>query len=110
MQFADYRDRYHTIRLTRSDEGVLELVMHTRGGEALWGTSTRSLHAELGQCFADIARDRENKVVILTGYDTESAWREGLRSGADLFAVKPVNRERIRVLLTELLSAPEGRS
>lgn len=67
MQFADYRDKYHTIRLTRSEEGVLELAMHTRGGEALWGTSTRSLHAELGQCFADIARDRANKVIILTG-------------------------------------------
>jgi len=67
MPFADYRDKYHTIHLSRSDDGVLELVMHSRGGEAKWGTSTRSLHAELGQCFADIARDRENKVVILTG-------------------------------------------
>ena len=67
MQFSDYRDKYHTIRLTRSDEGVLELAMHTRGGEAKWGTSTRSLHAELGACFADLARDRENKVVIITG-------------------------------------------
>ncbi len=67
MQFSEYQNRYQTIRLARSTSGVLELVMHTRGGEAKWGTSTRSLHAELGQCFADIARDRENKVVILTG-------------------------------------------
>ena len=67
MRFEDYRDRYHTIRLTRSATGVLELAMHTRGGVAKWGTSTRSLHAELGECFADIARDRDNKVVILTG-------------------------------------------
>ncbi len=67
MQFSDYQFKYNTIRLWRSDAGVLELVMHTRGGEAKWGTSTRSLHAELGQCFADIARDRDNKVVIITG-------------------------------------------
>jgi enoyl-CoA hydratase/carnithine racemase len=67
MQFSEYQFKYNTIRLWRSDAGVLELVMHTRGGEAKWGTSTRSLHAELGQCFADIARDRDNKVVILTG-------------------------------------------
>jgi len=67
MQFSDYQFKFNTIRLWRSDAGVLELVMHTRGGEAKWGTSLRSLHAELGQCFADIARDRENKVVILTG-------------------------------------------
>ena len=44
------------------------------------------------------------KVVLLTGYGDETAWREGLRSGADLFALKPVNRERIKVLLTELLA------
>lgn len=43
------------------------------------------------------------KVVILTGYDSERSWRQGLGSGPDLFAVKPVNRERIRVLLEELL-------
>lgn len=45
------------------------------------------------------------KVVILTGYDGEAAWREGLRCGADLFAVKPITRERIHVLLQELLPA-----
>ena len=67
MHFTDYASKYHTIRLNRSDDGVLELAMHTQGGVAKWGTSVRSLHAELGQCFADIARDRANKVVIITG-------------------------------------------
>jgi len=41
--------------------------MHTRGGPAKWGTLLTSLHAELPEAFADIARDPENKVVILTG-------------------------------------------
>lgn len=67
MHLDDYRDRYATINFARSDDGVLILTMHTRGGEALWGTSTRSLHCELGHAFADIASDPENKVVILTG-------------------------------------------
>ncbi|MDB5726509.1 MAG: hypothetical protein JWQ16_3263 [Novosphingobium sp.] len=67
MHLDDYRDRYATINFARSDTGVLTLTMHTRGGEALWGTSTRSLHCELGHAFADIARDPENKVVVLTG-------------------------------------------
>src|ERR1700712_289414 len=67
MHLDDYRDRYATINFVRSDTGVLTMTMHTRGGEALWGTSTRSLHCELGQAFADIARDPENKVVVLTG-------------------------------------------
>ncbi|MBW8784034.1 MAG: enoyl-CoA hydratase/isomerase family protein [Novosphingobium sp.] len=67
VQLADYQDRFHTIRLSRGDSGVLTLTLHTRGGPALWGTSLRSLHAELGQAFAAIAADRANKVVILTG-------------------------------------------
>jgi enoyl-CoA hydratase/carnithine racemase len=66
MQLTDYATRYHTIRFDRRD-GVLELQLHTRGGEALWGVSERSLHNELGHAFADLARDRDNKVVLITG-------------------------------------------
>ncbi len=43
------------------------------------------------------------KVVLLTGFDGERSWQQGLRCGPDIFAVKPVNRERVRVLLEELL-------
>lgn len=43
------------------------------------------------------------KVVLLTPFDDERAWHQGLRSGADIFTVKPVSREQIRVLLQELL-------
>jgi two-component system phosphate regulon response regulator PhoB len=50
------------------------------------------------------------RVVILTGFDGEPAWRDGLRSGADVFALKPVNRERIRLMLQELLPTGEERS
>jgi len=67
VRLEDYRDRYATLHFARSDDGVLTLTLHTRGGEARWGTSTRSLHCELGRAFADIARDEGNKVVILTG-------------------------------------------
>lgn len=66
MKLSDYADRYRNLRFDRSD-GVLEVTLHTRGGEALWGASERSLHNELGHAFLDIARDRENKVVLLTG-------------------------------------------
>lgn len=67
MQLADYADKYQCLRFARDDAGVLEMTMHTRGGPALWGTSLASLHAELGEAFLDIARDRENRLVILTG-------------------------------------------
>lgn len=109
MQFADYRDKYHTIRLTRSEAGVLELVMHTRGGEAMWGTSTRSLHAELGECFADIARDRENKVVIITGtgsvFCIEMDRNERPHEGS-LAAMWERIYEEGRALLENLLAIP----
>ncbi|MEW9855311.1 enoyl-CoA hydratase/isomerase family protein [Novosphingobium sp. M1R2S20] len=66
MELADYAEKYSCIRFARAD-GVLEMTLHTRGGPALWGTSRTSLHAELGEAFADLSRDPENKVVILTG-------------------------------------------
>ena len=65
-ELSDYADKYHCINFSRSD-GVLEMTMHSRGGPAKWGTSLKSLHAELGHAFMDVARDYENKVVILTG-------------------------------------------
>ncbi len=67
MQLSDYQDKYHGIRFVRDGSGVLEMTLHTRGGSALWGISTRSLHAELGHAFRDVAADPANKVVILTG-------------------------------------------
>ena len=66
MKLADYANRYDKIRLERTD-GILEVTLHTRGREALWGASELSLHNELGHAFVDIARDSENKVVLLTG-------------------------------------------
>ncbi len=66
MALTDYATRYNNIRFARA-EGVLEVTLHTQGGEALWGSSEKSLHCELGYAFVDIARDPENKVVLLTG-------------------------------------------
>lgn len=87
VQLSDYAERYRTIRVDRAD-GVLELTLHRRGGDALWGISENGLHNELGQIFADIARDPENKVVLLTGtgrtfiaaMDMEEGPRETSRS------------------------------
>lgn len=65
-KLGDYAERYSCIRFARED-GVLEMAMHSRGGAAQWGTSLTSLHAELGDAFLDVARDPDNRVVILTG-------------------------------------------
>jgi len=66
MQLADYQDRYETLRFTRTD-GVLEMQMHSNGGEVQWNVGLTGHHNELGLAFADIAKDKENKAVILTG-------------------------------------------
>ena len=60
---VDYADKFETIRFRRED-GILEVTVHTGGDSLRWG---RLPHAELEQAFLDIARDRDNQVVILTG-------------------------------------------
>jgi enoyl-CoA hydratase/carnithine racemase len=50
--------------LRRTDDGILEVRLHTDGGHLVWGEKP---HAELGYLFGSIAADRGNKVVIITG-------------------------------------------
>jgi enoyl-CoA hydratase/carnithine racemase len=63
FKLADYANRYDHIRLRRTD-GILLVQLHTGGQSLRWELGP---HLELGFCFADIAADPENEVVILTG-------------------------------------------
>ena len=63
---TEYANRFETVRLERQD-GVLQVTIHNRGGEAVWDATETSLHHELGLAFREIAEDLENRVVILTG-------------------------------------------
>lgn len=65
MIFDDYREKYETIRMERRD-GVLQMTFHTEGGSLRWG-HIGGAHAEFANAFADVARDRENRIVIMTG-------------------------------------------
>jgi enoyl-CoA hydratase/carnithine racemase len=65
MRFEEYRERYENVRMERTD-GVLEMHFHTEGGPLRWG-HIGGAHAEFAEAFADVARDRENQVVIMTG-------------------------------------------
>ena len=58
-----YRDKYECARLERAD-WVLEVTLHVDGGPMVWNETT---HRELPALWADIASDRETKVVLLTG-------------------------------------------
>ena len=60
---AAYQGRYRNIAL-EGDDGVLTLRFHTNGGSFVWSAEA---HEEAGLCFTDVANDRDNKVVIITG-------------------------------------------
>jgi enoyl-CoA hydratase/carnithine racemase len=59
----NYASKYDHVAIRRID-GILELRLHSEGGPLVWGAGP---HSELGACFADVARDPETRVVILTG-------------------------------------------
>lgn len=63
IEFNDYANKYSHIRMERQD-GILEITFHTNGGTLVWGGGP---HAQFGPAFYDIGRDRENKIVIMTG-------------------------------------------
>ena len=63
IKFDDYREKYSHIRMERQD-GILQITFHTGGAALKWSGPS---HEQLGYAFADIARDHENRVVIMTG-------------------------------------------
>ena len=100
-----YATKYRTIRMERRD-GILQLTFHTDGGPLRWGMLP---HGEFPDAFADIARDRENRVVIMTGTGDEFS---GVRASPQTtsFTARPTleTLDRIhwegRALLVNLLS------
>lgn len=66
-QFAEYANRYQTIKMKRED-GILELQFHTNGGPLRWSLLP---HGELERAFLEVGRDPENEIVILTGTGNE---------------------------------------
>ena len=66
--FEDYATKYGCIHMRR-ERGILDMRFHTDNGPFQWGLGP---HRELPDAFADVGRDRENRVVILTG--TGDVW------------------------------------
>ena len=60
----DYFGKYAHLRMNRDATGVLVVEMHTAGGSIKFDATD---HDQFVDAFYDIGRDRENKVVILTG-------------------------------------------
>jgi len=68
-----YKDKYETVSFERTEDGVLTATVHEPGhpDQSLdYGSHPfdwNHAHVEWGYVFYDIARDKENEVVILTG-------------------------------------------
>ncbi len=66
MSLDSYRDIYPNAQLERR-EGILCVRLHTEGGPLRFSIGSNGVHAQLGSLFRDIARDTDNRVVILAG-------------------------------------------
>lgn len=64
MTNPTYFTRYHHIRMSRDEAGVLLVELHSDGGPITFDARD---HEEFVDAFYAIGRDRANKVVILTG-------------------------------------------
>ena len=62
--FDTYKDAFPHTKLTRSQEGVLEVVLHTNGGTLIFNGYA---HEEFVELFHQIGQDAGNRVIILTG-------------------------------------------
>jgi enoyl-CoA hydratase/carnithine racemase len=63
IRLEDYSNRYSCIKMERR-EGILQMTLNTGGSDLKWGIAA---HEELSYAFYDVARDRDNRCVILTG-------------------------------------------
>jgi enoyl-CoA hydratase/carnithine racemase len=66
MLFDSYRNSYPNASLERRD-GILCIRLHSDGGPLRFSIGNSGVHAQLGALFRDVARDADNRVVILTG-------------------------------------------
>jgi len=69
--FESYKDRYETISLERTDDGILTVTLHAPNDpespvDYCAPYDWHYAHVEWSYCFFDIARDYHNEVVILT--------------------------------------------
>ncbi|MET8649648.1 enoyl-CoA hydratase/isomerase family protein [Nocardia aurea] len=63
-RFSEYKDRYANYRFELSEEGILFMQCHTDGDSLVWDWKA---HDDMADAFADVAGDREIKVLIHTG-------------------------------------------
>lgn len=99
--FEQYRNAFSNARLTRSDSGVLEVMLHTDGGTLVFDGHS---HEQFVNLFHQIGADPDNRVVILTG--AGEAFMESISAeGFDFFTPRgfdKIFREGRKVLMNLL--------
>jgi len=68
MKFEQYQNKYKHFKFERTEDGILTWRFHTDDGPLTW--CARSIR-DVGPALQDIAHDRENNVLILTGTGDE---------------------------------------
>jgi enoyl-CoA hydratase/carnithine racemase len=63
-KFVEYKDRYQNVTFELSEEGILLMQCHTNRDSLVWDWEA---HDGISDAFADVAGDREIKVLIHTG-------------------------------------------
>ena len=100
-KFDAYKDAFPHAKLTRSPDGVLEVVLHTNGDTVIFNGYT---HEEYVDLFHQIGQDAGNRVVILTG--AGAAFMESISpDGFDFFSPRgydKIYREGKKVLMNIL--------
>jgi enoyl-CoA hydratase/carnithine racemase len=64
MKLEEYQDKYSCAHVSRDDDAILTIRLHSRGQSLLWSGRP---HRELPRLFSDVSSDRDNRVVVLTG-------------------------------------------
>ncbi|MGF6855095.1 enoyl-CoA hydratase/isomerase family protein [Paraburkholderia sp. CI3] len=106
-RLEDYSGRFTNIDFERRD-GILQVRLHTDGGPLKWGALDRSVHSQLGEAFYQIARDLDNRVVILTGTGDSfcDAMNDAELPAEPLVQVWPRLQREGQDLLMQLLEIP----
>jgi enoyl-CoA hydratase/carnithine racemase len=100
-KFDTYRDAFPNARLSRKDNGVLEVALHTDGGKLVFNGHT---HEQFVELFHQIGEDRDTRAVILTG--TGEAFMDTIDpDGFDFFSPKGYDKilREGRKLLSNIL-------
>jgi enoyl-CoA hydratase/carnithine racemase len=105
-RFDTYRDAFPNARLNRTENGVLDVALHTDGGTLVFNGHT---HEQFVDLFHAIGSDPDNRVVILTG--SGEAFMESISpEGFDFFTPRgydKIFREGRKVLMNILdIEAP----